>query len=224
VADRSRVDRPVNATRPIRIVLDVNVLVSDVISRSLGRAGTTSQKLVDALLIGKIGDLPAQLVISLAMLDSFRGVLLRLGASSASTDAAANALLDLTRHGPDRLDPYLLLDDGHVAFSLRDREDAGVLAIAFAAHADLVVTDNLADFETKDCVVITTSRARHADGSERQLSCQVHRSPDGRNLVVAHPLDLVARITRESSVTFDDAIETATAIFNRRGESARQKS
>lgn len=158
------------------------------------------------------------------MLDSFRGALLRLGATSAATDAAAKALLDLTRYGPYKLDPYLLLDDDHVAFSVRDREDAGVLAIAFAAHADLVVTDDLADFETKDCVAIATSRARHADGSERQLSCQVHRSPDGRNLVVAHPLDLVARITKDHSVTFDDAIESATAIFNHRAESARQKS
>lgn len=209
-----------NAPRPLRIVLDVNIFVSDVISRGHGRTGTTSQKLVDAMLAGKIGDHPVQLIISLAMLDSFRGALLRLGAPSAAIDAAANALLDLTRNGPARLDPYLLLDTGHVALSMRDREDAGVLAIAFAADADLLVTDNLADFETKDCVSIATLRARHADGSERQLFCQVHRSPSGRNLVVVHPLDLVARMARGHSATFDDAIETATRTFARRSKAA----
>jgi predicted nucleic acid-binding protein len=213
----------VNVLRRLRIVLDVNIFVSDVISRRLGRAGTTSQKLVDAMLAGKIGDRPAQLVISLAMLDSFKDALLRLGAPSASIEAAANALLDLTRNGPDRLDPYLLLDTGHVAFSMRDGEDARVLAIAFAAGADLLVTDNLADFETKDCVSIPTSRARHADGSERQLSCQVHRSPTGGKLVVAHPLDLMARIGRGNSVSFDDALEAAMKTFVLREERADRK-
>jgi predicted nucleic acid-binding protein len=206
--------------QPLRIVLDVNIFVSDVISRRLGRTGTTSQKLVNAMLAGKIGDRPAQLVISLAMLESFRGALLRLRAPPATIEAASNALLDLTRNGPDRLDPYLLLDTGHAAFSTRDREDAGVLAVAFAADADLLITDNLADFETKDCVSIETSRARHANGSERQLSCQVHRSPTGRKLVVAHPLDLAARMTRGQAVTFDDLIETATAIVPPRNNAA----
>lgn len=202
-----------SVARPLRIVLDVNIFVSDVISRRLGRTGTTSQKLVDAMLAGKIGERPAQLVISVAMLDSFKDALLRLRAPSASVEAAAEALLALTRNGPDRLDPYLLLDTGHAAFSMRDREDAAILAIAFAANADLLVTDILADFETKDCVSIKTSRARHADGSERQLSCQVHRSPSGRNLIVAHPLDVVARMARGRPVTFDDLPETSIAIL-----------
>jgi hypothetical protein len=100
----------VTAARPLRIVLDVNIFVTDVLSRRLGRRGTTSQKLVDAMLAGEIGGRPAQLVISLAMLESFRGALLRLGAPSAAVDAATSALLDLTRNGPDALDPYLLLD------------------------------------------------------------------------------------------------------------------
>ncbi|MGC1860432.1 MAG: PIN domain-containing protein [Methylocystis sp.] len=194
------------AARPLRIVLDVNIFVTDVLGRRLGRRGTTSQKLVDAMLAGEIGGRPAQLVISLAMLESFRGALLRLGAPAAAVDAATSALLDLTRNGPDALDPYLLLDQGHVPFSTPDREDGGVLATAFAANADLLVTDNLADFATKDCVSIETSRARHADGSVRQLSCHLHQSPAGRRLIVVHPLDLVARATSGRSVTFDDVI------------------
>jgi hypothetical protein len=40
------------------------------------------------MLAGEIGGRPAQLVISLAMLESFRGALLRLGAPSAAVDAA----------------------------------------------------------------------------------------------------------------------------------------
>jgi hypothetical protein len=51
----------VTALRPLRILLDVNILISHVLSRAVGRRETTSQKLVDAMLSGFLGDQAVQL-------------------------------------------------------------------------------------------------------------------------------------------------------------------
>jgi predicted nucleic acid-binding protein len=194
----------VNEPRPLRVLLDVNILISDVLSRAAGKQNTTSQKLVDAMLAGMLGDRPTQMILSIAMLETFQTVLIRLGADASVASEAAQALLDMTRHGPDALDPYLLLDSSNVPFALTDREDAAILATAFAAKADLLLTDNLGDFEHKGCTMVPTSLARHADGRTRQLSCQIHHSPDGHRLVVAHPLDILARATQGRALTFDE--------------------
>ena len=176
----------------MRVLLDINILVSDVLSRARGRRGTVSQKLVDAVLAGRLGDAAIQLVISLAMLDRFEDVLLRLGAEASDAEAARLALIDLARSGPDALDPYLLLDRSEVPFALADEEDAHVLATAFAARADLLVTDNLADFAVAGGDIANTSTARHSDGRLRQLTRQVLRSPSGHRLTILHPLEVLA--------------------------------
>lgn len=190
--------------RALRILLDVNVLVSFELSRAAGRSGTVNQRLVNAMFAGVLGSQPAQLVISLAMLDSFRNVMQRLGAAPENIATARSALTELARRGPGGLDPFLLLDRSDARFPLRDREDAAVLATAFAARADLLVTDNLSDFETKDCVIAATSRARHSTGAIRQLNCQFHRARDGHMLVVAHPLDVTARLAQGKSILFEE--------------------
>ena len=180
------------APRAIRLLLDINILVSDVLSRARRRRGTASQKLVDAVLAGKLGETAIQLVVSIPMLDRFQEVLLRLGAEASDAEAARLALIDLARSGPDALDPYLLLDRSDILFPLADEEDAGVLATAFAARADLLVTDNLNDFAAAGGTITNTSMARHSDGRMRQLTRQVLLSPSGHSLAIAHPLDVLA--------------------------------
>jgi hypothetical protein len=184
--------RAVSAARPVRLLLDINILVTDVLSRARGRRGTTSQKLVDAMLAGKLGETPIQLVISIPMLDRFQDVLMRLGADADQAETARLALIDLARSGPDSLDPYLLLDRSDVAFPMADEEDARVLATAFAARADLLATDNLGDFAPAGGTIISTSIARHSDGRSRQLTRQTLQSPSGHQLIVAHPLEVLA--------------------------------
>jgi hypothetical protein len=178
--------------RPFRLALDVNVLVTDVLSRARGRQGTTSQKLVDAILAGQLGRRAVQLVISIPMLDRFEDVLRRLGADALHAEAARLALIHLVRSGPDQLDPYLLLDRSDAVFPLSDREDAGVLAACFAARADILVTDNLGDFAPAGGVIVNGAVARHADGRPRQLTRQTLLSPSGHRLVIAHPLEALS--------------------------------
>lgn len=184
-----------NTPGAIRLLLDINILVSDVLSRARGRQSTASQKLVDAALAGKLGGTAIQLVVSVPMLDKFQDVLLRLGAELSDAEAARLALIDLARSGPDALDPYLLLDRSDVSFPLVDLEDAGVLATAFAARADLLITDNLSDFTAAGGTITNTSRARHSDGRMRQLTRQVFRSPSGHRLTILHPLDVLAAVS-----------------------------
>jgi len=76
-----------------------------------------------------------------------------------------------------------------------------VLATAFAARADLLITDNLSDFATDDCESWTTSVVRRSDGSNRNLSCQIHTRPDGRTLMVVHPVDFVHWVERGFEVS-----------------------
>jgi predicted nucleic acid-binding protein len=178
--------------RPFRLLLDINILVSDLLSRARGRRGTTSQKLVDAVLAGRSGDRPLQLVISIPMLDRFQDVLLRLGAEAAHVEAARLALIDIAGNGPEGLVPHLLLDRSDVAFALADEEDARVLATAFAARAEVLATDNLADFAAAGGKIVSTSVARHSDGRLRQLTRQELVSPSGHRLIVAHPLEVLS--------------------------------
>jgi len=181
----------------LRVLLDINVLVSDVLSRVRGRRSTASQKLMDAALAGKLGETTIQLIISIPMLDRFYDVLIRLGAEAKDAEAARLALIDLVRSGPDGHDPYLLLDRSDISFALADAEDASVLAAAFAARADLLITDNLADFAGAGGDITNTSVARHSDGRLRQLTRQVLCSPSGHRMTILHPLDVLADVGLE---------------------------
>jgi hypothetical protein len=104
------------------------------------------------------------------------------------------------RYGPRRLDPYVVFG-GTPDPSLLDTEDGGVLATAFAAHADVLVTDNLSDFAASDCETFPTSVVRRSDGTQRQLSCQIHTRPDGQALMVVHPADFVHWIERRCEIS-----------------------
>jgi hypothetical protein len=75
--------------------------------------------------------------------------------------------------------------------SLLDVGDGGLLATAFAARADLLITDNLTDFPAPDCETWKTSVAMKPDGTRRQISCQIHTRADGQTLMVVHPADFV---------------------------------
>jgi hypothetical protein len=68
------------------------------------------------------------------------------------------------------------------------RVAAGVPAAAIAGRADLLLTDNLDDFRTRDCSIINT-RILRTHGRDRQLFSILYERQDGVSLVVAHPID-----------------------------------
>jgi hypothetical protein len=182
------------------VVCDVNVLVSAHNANRAGRTATISQRILGHLTAGHVNGVPVQLAISFKMIDTFRGVLQRKDYDPAAVDAAAQALVAMMRYGPRRLDPYMVFG-GTPEPSLLDTEDGGVLATAFAAHADVLVTDNLSDFAAADCETFLTSVVRRSDGAQRQLSCQIHTRPDGQTLMVVHPLDFVHWIERRFEIS-----------------------
>lgn len=61
---------------------------------------------------------------------------------------------------------------------IKDIEDGGVLATAYAAHAGILITDNLKDFVGQDAETYRTSHVQAPDGKTRTLlchSCQTRR-------------------------------------------------
>jgi predicted nucleic acid-binding protein len=177
-------------TTPLRVLLDVNVWVANLMAAARGRQGTAVQRIVAMVTGGRWGDgaREAQLVVSLDMLATLETVLRRQGASSDAAEAYVEAIEGIMKHGPDELDPYLVLG-GRDQFAMADVEDAGVLATAFAAKATLLVTDNLKDFQTRDALRIDTRVVRASSGS-RQLYVLRHRRSDV-DVIVAHPFDVV---------------------------------
>lgn len=128
--------------------------------------------------------------MSFKMIDTYRGVLLRKGYDRDAAEQSAQSLIELMRYGPAGFDPYLVLG-GTPDPSLRDIEDGGGLSTAYAAHANVVITDNLKDFAGQDADGYVTSVARMADGSVRELYCLIRQRPDGKSLIVVHPADFV---------------------------------
>ncbi len=191
------------------IVPDINVLVSAQNASRAGRVGTISQRIMGHLTSGHVNGDPVQMAISFKMIDTFRVVLRRNGLDATVVDDVAQALMNIMRYGPRRLDPYVVFG-GTPDPALRDIEDGGVLATAFAARADLLITNNLVDFVTSDCETLNTSVARMPDGTHHQLSCQIHQRPDRQALVIAHPADVVYWIDRR----FDISPRSLRATFD----------
>jgi predicted nucleic acid-binding protein len=178
----------------VRVLLDVNVLVSFVHALHANRTTAASYRTVTLVAAGEIGGVPVQMVASHAMLDALQRVLVRIGAKAETASAFASALAGMMRNGPERLDPHLVLGGTPVP-SLRDVEDGAVLATAFAARATLAVTDNLKDFGSPAIATVDTTLVRTAHGM-RQLSAQIHRRPDGGEMTVCHPVDFLLAIDK----------------------------
>lgn len=176
--------------RPLRVVLDVNIFVSNIMAHDRGHKGTASQTLVSMISSQKWGLADrAQLVISFEMIDTLEKVLRRLEFSSARVEAYSNAIIDIMKYGPDGLDPYLILG-GEERFAMSDQEDIGVLAMAFGAKADILVTDNLRDFTTKDAAIIDTQVVETTASGRRILQALRYKIGNA-DLIVAHPFDVM---------------------------------
>jgi predicted nucleic acid-binding protein len=151
---------------------------------------TAAQTIVEIVRRMRLGDRAVQLVMSFEMIDTVERVLVRVGAPPEKAVDFAASLVELMKAGPLQLDPTLLLS-GRDQIAIRDREDSGVLATAIAARADLLVTDNLRDFVTRDAETVTTGMIAVPTGERRRFAI-FHERADHVSLVVAHPIDVLA--------------------------------
>jgi predicted nucleic acid-binding protein len=173
------------------VVPDVNVLVSKVNADRAGRSSTISQKVVRFLVSGSIVGEPVQIAMSFKMLDTYREVLLRNGYLEALVEEQISGLTGMMKFGPLGFDPHIVLG-GSPDPALKDSEDGGVLATAYAAKASLVITDNLKDFAGQDAETFQTSYGRTPKGMTRKLYCIIRSRPDGKELAIVHPADFVS--------------------------------
>ncbi|WP_377293233.1 PIN domain-containing protein [Rhizobium sp. SG2393] len=181
--------------RPVRVLLDVNIFVGNIIALDRGHKGTATQTLVSMVSrhIWGTGD-RSQLVISFKMIDTLETVLRRLHFREDRITAYSGSIVDIMRYGPDALDPYLILG-GEERFALSDVEDAGVFATAFGARADILVTDNLKDFASKDASVVDTQTVHSSSSGPRRLQA-LRYEIGGADLIVAHPFDVMQWMRR----------------------------
>jgi predicted nucleic acid-binding protein len=184
----------------IVVVPDINVLVSKLYADKAAKSSTISQKVVRHLVSGSINGEPVQMAMSFKMLDTYRDVLLRQEYPEAVVNEQVSALVDIMKFGPAGFDPYLVLG-GTPDPALKDLEDGGVLATAYAAHAGLLITDNLKDFAGQDAEIYPTSRVQTPDGKTRELYCVVRARPDGKELVIVHPADFISWTDRNLRIS-----------------------
>jgi len=153
----------------VRLALDINVLVAEILSRRRGSPATASAMLVDAIRDGICAAGPVQLVTSLPIIEIFASVLhRRLGYTEYEAAEKAWLLEQYTMEGPMPDRPYRTVGAGYIPFEteadLRQavetfagqletrklfneaRDDRYVLETALAGRADTLVTANIADF------------------------------------------------------------------------------
>ncbi|TCP81200.1 PIN domain-containing protein [Rhizobium sp. PP-CC-2G-626] len=176
--------------RPVRVLLDVNIFVGNIMAHDRGRKGTATQTLLSMVSSQTWGmNARAQLVISFDMIDTLETVLRRLDFTEDRITAYSGSIIDIMKYGPEALDPYLILG-GEERFAMPDVEDAGVLATAIGTEADILVTDNLRDFATKDASVIDTQVVNTTASGQRTLQALRYQI-GGADLIVAHPFDVM---------------------------------
>ncbi|MEI2298766.1 PIN domain-containing protein [Ensifer sp. MJa1] len=176
--------------RPLRVLLDVNIWVSNVLATDRACKGTASQTLVSMVSNKRWGiSDKSQLIVSFEMINTLETVLRRRGVQPDRIAAYCESIMDFMRYGPEALDPYLILG-GEERFPMSDTEDAGVLATAVGGRADIIVTDNLRDFVTKEADVIETQVISTTASGDRTLMA-LRYSLAGTELIVAHPFDVM---------------------------------
>ena len=157
------------AERVIRLALDVNVFVADVLSFRKARRGGTATMLVDAVRDGTCPAGPVQLVTSLPVIETYASVLRRrLGYLAAEADEKAWLLEQYALEGPMPDHPHVPVGCGYIPFetetqlrqSIENHVDAAevgklfhevqddryILETALAGDADILATADVDDF------------------------------------------------------------------------------
>lgn len=185
--------------RPLlRLCLDLNVFVADLLSRRLAHDGKgAAGYLVEAVRRSVCPVGPVQLVISHGMLDRLWSVLVeQLGTDHSIAQRVTDALAAMAANGPSWTPPHIVLG-GVGVLPLRDAEDRGVLETALAGRAHVLATSNLRDFVggfgKGFCEVLSPGQAL------------LYRPPRREPLIIARPA-LVARWLRFGMFPSEEAV------------------
>jgi hypothetical protein len=159
---------PLSPEPVIRLTLDLNVFVADLIAAERRVKATAASALVEAVRDGVCPAGPVQLVVSIPMLEALADVLVRKLAYPRD-DAAllTDIIAAYASEGPVPTPPLITLGTGFIPFadehdiaraianrmSRRDKplfdeieDDRHVLTTALAGRADILVTANIRDF------------------------------------------------------------------------------
>jgi PIN domain len=157
-----------NEERVIRLAVDINVFVADILSSRLQGRASASTRIVEAVRDGRCPAGPVQLITSLPLIENFANVLhRRLGYSSASADEKAWLLEQYALDGPMPSRPHLTVGR-YIPFETEQQlrqalkhqlrpenaaklfneiqDDRYVLESALAGRADILVTADVGGF------------------------------------------------------------------------------
>jgi hypothetical protein len=110
------------AERIIRLAVDINVFIADILSsRPQGRA-SASTRIVEAVREGRCPAGPVQFIASLPMIENFANVLLRrLGYGRSEADEKAWLLEQYALDGPMPSHPYVAVASGYIPFETEEQ-------------------------------------------------------------------------------------------------------
>jgi len=155
--------------RVIRLALDINVFIADILSSEIGRRNTAASLLVEAVRTGVSPAGPVQLVASLAIIENYANVLSRrLGHDAEAAQERAWILQQHAREGPMPDHPYLSAGSGYIPFETEEewrrsianhlgrseadklfheiQDDRYVLETALVGRADILATADVGGF------------------------------------------------------------------------------
>lgn len=153
----------------LRLCLDINVLISDLLASRKGRRGTAASMVVGSVRDGVCPAGPVQLVTSLPIIENYASVLQRrFGYSRIDAEEKAWLLEQYAIDGPMPEHPQLVVGSGYIPFETEaelraavdafagsenaaklfaeTQDDRYVLETALAGRADILVTSDINDF------------------------------------------------------------------------------
>jgi len=149
----------VGAEPTIRVALDINVLVADLLAGMRGRRGTAAATLVNMVRRGTCPAGPLQLITSLPVIENYANVLRRhFDYDAADADEKAWILQQYALEGPAPNAPYVTVGAGYIPFETEEE-----LRRSIVAHASRKDTDKLFHEIQDDRYVLETALAGRAD-------------------------------------------------------------
>lgn len=131
----------------LRVMLDVNVLISRLFALRSGRSDTASALLFNACVDGQCRLGPLAPVASLDLLRTFRRVAERSGVPDKEIEAMAD-VIEGSFVGGSGMGPLHAVVGGGI-LPMTDLEDQGVMEAALAGRVELLITENLRDFTSQ---------------------------------------------------------------------------